>query len=105
MPHRHVFDEDLELGEPAWLSEIDDACLHNTLLETLVARRMAIKEGALDHPRALKIWLAGSKTLEQIKYGRYSGPIACTKAADALRKFQQAIDYFYPVTLLRRRDV
>ena len=93
MPHRpikKIFDM------PAWMDRIDDTCLYEMLVEAIVARGAALRAGILQHPRCLPIFQSADETVDQIAYGRYQGQTACRKAADALRKYQQAHDCMFP---------
>lgn len=94
MPHRPI---NKEVDLPAWVNKLEDTCLAITVMEALFARDSAIKAGALDNEDALEILKSGDATIDQIAYGRYHGQVACKKAADALRKYQQALDKLFPM--------
>ena len=90
VPHKPV---DKELDMPDWLELIEGHCLQEILIEALVARACAVRNNAESNPRANTALVAGDKTIDQIAQGRYKGRLACKKAADALRKFTQALNY------------
>lgn len=93
MPHRPI---DVVLQPPAWVERLEDSCLQQTVIEALVARWTAIKNGA-EHHRACKAALVSGKTiLENIATGRVTGELACKRAADALRKFTTAVECAHP---------
>ena len=98
MPHKYI--EKSILNPPQWLEAMraDDPCLFQMLSEALVARDHAIEAGAQRDPRSHAALRAGDATIDQIAFGRYKSPVACRKAADALRKYTQALDAMFPET-------
>jgi hypothetical protein len=95
MPHKKV------LGVPAWVEELDP-CLQNIIVEALVARRAAELAGAMKHAGCRAALESADLTLDMIADGRATGTIACKKAADALRKYTQALEGMMPSTRRRR---
>jgi len=75
-----------------WIDGLGNECLSEMLVEALVARRSAIRAGALAHRATKSIIESGDATLEQIKYGRYRGTPACKRAATIIRKYTEAMD-------------
>ena len=85
MPHR------LKINWPEWVEGLRDpvdGCLSAVVMEALHARDVAVRVGALSDRRCAGAVRAGDKTLDNI--GRITGPLACKRAADALRKYVQA---------------
>jgi hypothetical protein len=80
-PHQY----DAVYHEFPWVSELDSQCLREMVVEALLARISAVR--ADGDPGLIA---SGTKTIEGIQYGRYSGDDACQKASVALRKFSRA---------------
>jgi hypothetical protein len=91
MPHKSL--KNLDVTLPAWVSALEDDCLHDVLVEALVARHNAVRSGATD-PRAPKVCReaisAADASVALIEQGRASGKSAASRAADAVRKYTDA---------------
>jgi hypothetical protein len=96
MPHKK------KIEVPDWVDAIDNLCLRHIIVEGLVARRVALDHGALDHPKCRAVLEGADKTLDRIADGRVVGDIACKKASDALRKYNTACECMHPTATARR---
>ena len=81
------------LNRPAWLVAIEDPCLQTALEEALVTRSQAVGLGAMRIRRAQDEIHSGDQTVAQVASGRYTGAVACKRAADAHRKYTHAFDF------------
>jgi hypothetical protein len=96
MPHKK------NLPMPTWVDRLDDRCLETAVVEALVARRSAIRQGAERSGPACRAALrAGDATLERIADGSIKGELAWKRAADALRKYTTAAECAMPTAMRR----
>ena len=101
MPRRAAIEKEIDL--PSWLKTIEDTCLSKMLIEALVARKHAIQAGALDQRDARGELKSADETIDQIAFGRFESPVACKKAADALRKYTHSLDLAAGVVVFHHR--
>ena len=80
-PHRY----DAIHRDFPWVKGLDSVCLQKIVEEALIARTDALRAGGT--PGVIR---SGTRTLERIEFGKYTGDEACQKATVALRKFDEA---------------
>jgi hypothetical protein len=68
-----------------WITNLGNPCLEQMVAEAFLARNSAVKARGDD-----KIIAAGDATIERIQFGKYTGDVACQKAATALRRYDEA---------------
>jgi hypothetical protein len=88
---------------PPWVERLGDDCLAESVKEALLARSTAVRSGALKDKHCKPVFRSADTTIEQIEFGRVSGPLACTKAVTAMRKFATAAECAAPTVKTRRR--
>jgi hypothetical protein len=101
VPHKKVYRKDL----PDWLDTLDDPCLETTVVEAIVARREAVRDGAENYPACKAALRSGDLTLDTIASGRVRGKAAWKKAADALRKYTSAGECVRPTATRRQQGL
>lgn len=82
---------DKKIVVPDWLDRLEgNECLSDVIWEALRARHKALRAGA-ERNKACKNALASAETtLDLIAYGNIAEGRACTKAAVAVRKYNDA---------------
>ncbi len=99
MPHKST--DKLGIDIPAWIDEmVDDPCLQDILVQAVVARHVAIRDGATapDAPEVCRKHVeSASSSLELIERGTLKGQTAWYRATAALREFVDARAYVYPL--------